>query len=116
MAKSKRAATAAWRTYRDVSRPGSPGLMTRLRAIPRMIGAAGSGRYPDLAKSKLVMLAASIIYIVSPIDFIPDILLPFGVVDDFGIFVWLSTSLLGESGRYVDWERKQIKGTKAPPA
>ncbi|MEZ0074595.1 YkvA family protein [Planotetraspora sp. GP83] len=103
MAKAGRAA-ATWRAYREVSRPGSPGLAARIKALPRMVRAAAKGQYPGLGKGKLAMLGMAVAYIVSPIDAIPDFLLGIGVVDDFGVLLWLVTALLGEGGRYVEWE------------
>ncbi|MCG5215733.1 YkvA family protein [Streptosporangium sp. KLBMP 9127] len=110
MAKPARTA-AALRAYREVSRPGTPGVTARLRAVPRMIGGVLRGRYPGMAKSKLVMMGMGVVYILSPVDVIPDFLLLVGVADDFGVFLWLMTSLLGESGRYVDWERARTPPT-----
>ncbi|GII52293.1 hypothetical protein Pth03_06820 [Planotetraspora thailandica] len=104
MAKAGRAA-ATWRAYREISRPGSPGLMSRVRALPRMVRRSLRGDYPGLSKGKLTMLGLAVAYIVSPVDAIPEFLPAIGVVDDFGVFLWLMTSLLGESGRYVQWER-----------
>lgn len=104
MAKAARAA-AAWRTYREVTKPGSPKLMTRLRAIPRMVGSVMRGNYAGMGKGKLALLGMGVVYLVSPIDVIPDFLMVIGVVDDFGVFLWLMASLLGESGRYVQHER-----------
>jgi uncharacterized membrane protein YkvA (DUF1232 family) len=109
MAKAARAA-AAWRTYREVTKPGSPGLMTRVRAIPRMIGAVMRGRYAGMGKGKLTLLGLGVVYILSPIDVVPDFLVLIGVADDFGVFLWLLASLLGESGRYVEHERSIIQG------
>lgn len=103
-------AVRAWRTYREVSKTGSPGLWARVRAIPRMLGAGMRGEYAGMGKSKLVLLAASVVYIVSPIDIIPDFLLVIGVADDFGVFLWMLGTLLGESGRYVELERKTVRG------
>jgi uncharacterized membrane protein YkvA (DUF1232 family) len=113
MAKATRAA-AAWRTYREVSKPGTPGIMARVRATPRMIGAVSRGNYPGMARSKLLMMAAGVVYILSPIDIIPDFLLLVGVADDFGVFLWLMGSMLGESGRFVDWERKTVPAKVLP--
>ncbi|MFI9595665.1 YkvA family protein [Nonomuraea sp. NPDC052265] len=109
MAKAARAA-AAWRTYREVTKPGTPGMMTRVRAIPRMIGAVTRGRYDGMGKGKLALMALGVVYILSPIDVIPDFLVLIGVADDFGVFLWLIASLLGESGRYVEHERRTIQG------
>lgn len=103
-------ASAAYRAYREVSRPGSPGLMARVKALPRMIGGSLRGEYGELGKRKLALMAAAIVYIVSPFDVLPDFLPIIGVTDDFGVFLWLVTSLLGESGRYLDWEHKKVRG------
>lgn len=107
-AKAGRAA-AAWRAYRQVSRPGSPSLGSRIKAVPRMLGAALRGDYPELTKGKLAMLAAAVAYIVSPVDGVPEFLPGIGVVDDFGVFLWLMTALLGESGRYIEWARDRTE-------
>jgi uncharacterized membrane protein YkvA (DUF1232 family) len=109
MRKAGRAA-AAYRAYQEVSRPGSPGLMARIKALPRMVGRALRGEYPDLGKSKLALMGVAILYIVSPVDVVPDFLPLIGVTDDFGVFLWLMSSLLGESGRYLDWEHKKVRG------
>ncbi|RCG30139.1 DUF1232 domain-containing protein [Sphaerisporangium album] len=103
-------AAAAYRVYQEVNRPGSPGLMARVRALPRMISGAVRGDYRDLGRNKLLLMALAIGYIVSPVDVIPDFLPIIGVTDDFGVFLWLMSSLLGESGRYLDWERKRVTG------
>ncbi|MBE1588794.1 YkvA family protein [Nonomuraea angiospora] len=108
MAKAARAA-AAWRTYREVTKPGAPGLMTRIRAIPRMVGAVMRGQYAGMGKGKLAMLGLGVVYILSPVDVVPDFLVMVGVVDDFGVFLWLAATLLGESGRYVEHERNVIQ-------
>ncbi|MEV1167987.1 YkvA family protein [Nonomuraea sp. NPDC049784] len=109
MAKAARAA-AAWRTYREVTKPGSPSLMTRVRAIPRMVGAVMRGQYGGMGKGRLALLGLGVVYILSPIDVVPDFLMVIGVADDFGVFLWLVASLLGESGRYVEHERHVIQG------
>ncbi|SNS95925.1 Protein of unknown function [Streptosporangium subroseum] len=108
MAKAARAAQV-WRTYKDVKKPGTPGLGARLRAIPRLIGATARGQYPSMGKGKLTMMGLGVLYMLSPLDVIPDFLLAIGVVDDFGVFLWLMSSLLGEGGRYVEWERKRVR-------
>lgn len=113
MGKAGRAA-ATWRTYREVSRPGSPGVMARIKAFPRMIGGTLRGEYGGLSKRKLALMGLGIVYIVSPIDLIPEFLPLIGVTDDFGAFLWLMGSLLGESGRYLDWEGQVVPGQVLP--
>jgi uncharacterized membrane protein YkvA (DUF1232 family) len=110
MVKSRKArrAAQAYRAYSDIVKPGTPGLGARLRAIPRMLRSGLRGDYPDLGKGRLTMLGLAVAYILSPIDAIPDFLLGIGIVDDFGVFVWLASTLLGESGRFIEWQRQSL--------
>ncbi|MFI0420345.1 YkvA family protein [Spongiactinospora sp. 9N601] len=98
------------RAYRQMGRTGSAGLLTRLRAVPRLVKGVTRGTYPGMAKSKLALMGLGVLYMVSPIDILPDLMPLIGVVDDFGVFLWLVGSLLGESGRFVEWERMPQHG------
>ena len=105
-AKRKNRLSAAMRVLRESRRAGSPGLGTRIAAVPRMIGATVSGRYPGLSRAKLLLLGASVGYIVSPIDAVPEALLLFaGVIDDVGVAMWLAGVLLIETDAFLAWER-----------
>ncbi|WP_116244299.1 DUF1232 domain-containing protein [Nocardiopsis sp. FIRDI 009] len=106
MRKENRAAAgaAAWQVIRNTDDRIS--VWQRIGAVPRMVGARLSGRYPELSGVKLVGMLALLLYVVSPIDFIPELLVPLlGVADDVGVAVWLTTMLLGEGERFVRWER-----------
>ncbi|GGM69026.1 hypothetical protein GCM10010106_13970 [Thermopolyspora flexuosa] len=104
-------ALAVWRVVREAQRPGTPGVLTRMRAIPRMLRGALRGDYPHLSKSKIGMVGLGLAYILSPIDVVPEFLAVIGAVDDFGVLLWLLTALLGESGRYLEWERGRPAGS-----
>ena len=51
--------------------------------------AGAQDRVYRTSKGKIIAMIIAVVYIVSPIDFIPDFLLPVGVVDDAGAFGWL---------------------------
>src|SRR5690606_18955103 len=63
-----------------------------------------------LSASKIGMLGLALAYILSPIDLVPEFLAVIGAVDDFGVLLWLLAALLGESGRYLEWERGRSIG------
>lgn len=88
--------------------PASPGIGRRLAALPRMIKESVRGRY-DGGKRLLLMAAASL-YIISPLDAVPDFLLPFGIVDDAFVITWLFGTLLSETERFLDWEKSRGQG------
>ena len=107
MRKANRAAAgaAAWQVIRNTD--GKVSVWERARSVPRMIGAKLRGRYPELSGGKLFMMLVLVGYIISPIDFIPELIFSvFGLIDDIAVAVWLTTMALGESERFVLWERQ----------
>lgn len=108
MRKANRAAAgaAAWQVIQNTD--GKVSVWQRVSAVPRMIGAKLRGRYPELGGGKLFAMLALVVYVVSPIDFIPELLFSvLGLVDDVAVAVWLTTMALGEGERFVVWEREQ---------
>ncbi|OLT17032.1 hypothetical protein BJF79_18195 [Actinomadura sp. CNU-125] len=103
----RRAAAAgqAWQIYSETLDPQTPGLWERTRAVPRMIKAVLRGDYKGMSYKTLGLLGLGLIYIVSPIDAIPEILLGIGLIDDAGVALWLGASLVKAAGDYVAWER-----------
>ncbi|MDA8372551.1 MAG: DUF1232 domain-containing protein [Nocardiopsaceae bacterium] len=107
MRKSNRAAAgaAAWQVVHDGIRPGRPTLWARAGAVPRMLASRIRGRYTELPMPRLLLFVLAIAYIVSPVDFVPEIFIPvLGLADDVGVAIWLATSLMGETERYLEWE------------
>lgn len=85
---------------------GGPSLGTRLAALPRMIKATSRGEYDG--GLRIAMMAAATVYVVSPIDFIPEAFLAiFGLADDAIMVAWLAGSVLSETGRFLEWEARQ---------
>lgn len=108
--KRRMAFAAIWRTIRASWRPGAPGLGERLAAVPRMIRARRRGEYEGLDLGRLLLMAGSIAYVVSPIDLVPEMfLLVFGVADDLVVATWAIGALLDETERYLAWERGRVR-------
>lgn len=107
MRKANRAAAgaAAWQVIQNTDSGVS--VWKRAGAVPRMIGAKLRGRYPELGSGKLLGMLVLVVYIISPIDFVPELFIPLlGLADDIGVAVWLTSMALGESERFVQWERQ----------
>ncbi|WP_030163558.1 YkvA family protein [Spirillospora albida] len=103
--RSAAAAGQAWAIYSETQRPGAPGFWERFRAVPRMMKAVLGGRYKGMSVRTLGLLGLGLVYIVSPIDGIPDMLPIAGLVDDTGIALWLFAVLVRSAGDFVAWER-----------
>ncbi len=80
-------------------------LTHSLSTVLRLGNAYLRGEYRDVSKSTLSLLAFGLLYFVSPIDLIPDFLIPIGFVDDAFVLGWVVQRLSGELIRFRSWER-----------
>lgn len=85
----------------EVHRQENFGPLQRVRAVPRMFVDTLRGTNPVLRRYQAVLWVIALIYLVWPLDFIPDLLPLLGVSDDIGVGAWLVTSLYAESGNYL---------------
>ncbi|HET9658613.1 MAG TPA: YkvA family protein [Kineosporiaceae bacterium] len=112
MASTRRTAAlrALWVALWAARRPGVPGVRERLAAVPRMLRLGLGGRYPFLDKRRLGLVLLGLVYLVSPLDFIPEMFLPLiGLGDDAVVVTWMVGSLLAEAGDFLEWERDRSR-------
>jgi uncharacterized membrane protein YkvA (DUF1232 family) len=107
-----------WKILRDTRRPGAAGLDARLASLPRLVGSTLTGRYRGMSRGRLVGMVLAVLYLVSPVDLMPEAFLGvLGLVDDVALAAWLAGTILVESDRYLEWERSRptvIRGTVVP--
>jgi uncharacterized membrane protein YkvA (DUF1232 family) len=52
------------------------------------------------------MLAGAVLYVVSPVDFLPEAVLSvFGLVDDAFVLTWIAAAMVAETESFLAWER-----------
>jgi uncharacterized membrane protein YkvA (DUF1232 family) len=103
---------AVARAVRMAVRPGGPSIGERAGAVPRMVRATLSGDYVGVSKGRLLLMLAAAGYLVSPLDLIPEAVLPIvGLADDALVLSWLATRLVEETEAFLEWE----KGTMSAP-
>jgi len=93
-------------SVRTAVRPGSAGLGERVAAVPRMLSAIARGEYRGTTFGHVAMLAAAVVYIMSPLDFMPEALFSvFGLGDDAIVVTWLVAALVNDTEAFLAWER-----------
>jgi uncharacterized membrane protein YkvA (DUF1232 family) len=93
-------------SVRTAVRPGSAGLVERVAAVPRMLSAVTRGEYRGTTFSHMALLAAAVLYVVSPLDFMPEALFSvFGLTDDAIVVTWLIAALVNDTEEFLTWER-----------
>jgi uncharacterized membrane protein YkvA (DUF1232 family) len=85
-------------------------VVDRAKALPRLIRAARRGTYGELPQRRMFLWVLALVYLVSPIDILPDLLPVLGVADDAGVAVWLLTSVSTATGLYLRHERDRLPG------
>ena len=85
---------------------GRNGLFAKVPHLIRMVKAAKKGDYKMDVKSILIPSIA-IIYILSPLDIIPDWLLGIGSIDDFAILALTLPFIMKELDKFIAWENEQ---------
>ncbi len=114
-----RSSSARWGMFRALAlavraaaRPGAPGMGERLGAVPRMARAALRGEYAGLTRGRLLGMLAALVYVVSPIDLVPEGLFTvFGLADDAMLIAWLASALVNDTEAFLSWERGVGRGT-----
>lgn len=91
---------------RSATRPGSPAMGERVSSLPRLIRATFRGEYAGTTRGRLLLILAAVAYVVSPVDFLPEAVLPLlGLADDAMVVSWIAASIINETESFLTWER-----------
>jgi len=63
------------------------------------------GVYRDVSIGSILLFSSAIIYILSPIDIIPDFILGFGQIDDTAVLLLCLYLLEKDLYKYKEWKR-----------
>ena len=79
-------------------------LLKDIQLLVRLLNASMSGVYTGLSVRKLVAIVAAILYLISPLDVIPDFIPVVGYVDDAAVIAWVMKSIAEELKDFKIWE------------
>ncbi|MBU6482565.1 MAG: DUF1232 domain-containing protein [Nitrospirae bacterium] len=79
-------------------------LLKDIQLLVRLLKASMSGVYTGLSVRKLVAIVAAILYLISPLDVIPDFIPVVGYVDDAAVIAWVMKSIAEELKDFKMWE------------
>ena len=72
------------------------------------------GRYKGLGKKNVTMIVAGLLYLVNPMDIVPDFIFGIGFADDLGVLVYVISRLSEEIARYRQWKKPQKEEVETP--
>jgi uncharacterized membrane protein YkvA (DUF1232 family) len=82
------------------ARPDQPGAREALRLLPDVVRLVRRlAADPDLPRGVRIRLWALLVYLLSPIDLVPDFLPVIGYADDVVVVAWALRSVVRRAGR-----------------
>lgn len=81
-------------------------FISKIPDLFRMIKSSMRGGY-KMNKSAVIIPILIFIYIISPLDFIPDFLPLIGIADDIGLLTIAISKLMKETENFLLWEENE---------
>jgi uncharacterized membrane protein YkvA (DUF1232 family) len=76
----------------------------KLQLFFELIKAWSKGEYHDISKKTIIIIVATVIYFVSPIDLIPDFIVGLGIFDDVALIGFTAKQISTELERFKIWK------------
>ncbi len=84
-------------------------IRERLVVLGKLIKAYATGEYRDIELKNVVIIIASLVYFLSPIDLLPDIIPVLGFTDDVAFLTFIFRSLGDEIEKFEIWDLNNNK-------
>jgi|SRR5690554_2953731 uncharacterized membrane protein YkvA (DUF1232 family) len=82
------------------------GVIDDIGKLISLVRDYGKKEYRMVSKGTIITVIAGLIYLVNPVDIIPDFL-PGGFLDDAAVIGYILSTLRGEIEKYSDWKKNQ---------
>jgi len=73
----------------------------------RLVKSYFSGEYRAISTKSIVIGIATLLYVVSPIDLVPDFIPIIGFADDISLMAWFIKAFQTELSKFREWEQAQ---------
>ena len=80
------------------------GFFGKVMLFIEMIREYFRGNYTELPLKTITLIIAAVIYLVSPVDAIPDFIIGIGFVDDGAVVAYVFNSLSKDIDRFKTWK------------
>lgn len=76
----------------------------KLLLVFSLVGDYAHGRYKEIPVRSIIAIIVGILYLVSPIDAIPDFFIGLGLIDDATVLAFVFSQLKVDIGKYQQWK------------
>ncbi|TAE42182.1 MAG: DUF1232 domain-containing protein [Runella slithyformis] len=82
-------------------------LRGNVNTLVRMLRMYATGDYRAIPWKTVTRIVAVLVYFLSPIDVIPDLLPVIGLTDDVALIVWLINAIQDDLTAFNEWDKKR---------
>lgn len=83
-------------------------ITEKFSIIGRLVRAYAMGHYRAVPWKPMVFMVAAVLYFISPIDLIPDLVPLTGLTDDFAVLLWVYSAAKVEIDKFLHWEKSRL--------
>ena len=85
------------------------------QTLVRLVRRYASGEYRQVSTTTIVSGLAVLLYVLSPIDLIPDFIPVVGFLDDLSLISWFVVKFQGEITKFREWEKARAGTASTAP-
>lgn len=82
-------------------------LLNNVKLLASLIKDYINGSYKTIAVGSIVVIAIALLYFISPIDLIPDVVPVVGSLDDIAVIGFAMTQIAADLAAYREWKEQQ---------
>ena len=98
----KKVAESAWEKAKDLKEPLAQ-VWDQLKSMVQMVRAWISGDYKEVPTTSIIAIVAGLMYLLSPIDLIPDFIPVLGYLDDIFVLGVVFTQVAKDIKAFEEW-------------
>lgn len=87
------------------------GVLDDFRTLVRLVVAYARGHYREIPADSLVVIVGALVYVVTPLDLIPDAIPGVGFLDDAAVVAWAVKAVRTELEAFRRWEEGHTTGS-----
>lgn len=89
-------------------------LFDIMLTVVRLVRSYASGEYRQISNKTIISGLAVLLYVLSPIDLVPDFIPVLGFLDDLSLISWFVSNFQNEINRFREWEQTTAVALHAP--
>jgi uncharacterized membrane protein YkvA (DUF1232 family) len=92
----------------DTGKSGLVQIKEMMFTLIRLVRNFTNGSYRQISTKTIIIGIATLLYLLMPIDLVPDFIPGLGLMDDLSLMAWFIKAFQQELLKYQEWETRQV--------